>query len=246
MSDQPTTLYGDQPEAPRPQAPGLLDQIIGAFTSPVELFQKLNKAPSWGWALGALVVGAVILSVIWGLKVDMDEMLRPILEKNPQLSASQIDAAVGFYRKFIIPLGIFQSIFMIGLIVFLMALIYWLVGKGMAEAERPTYRQALSATVVPGLVRLPYLVLIGLICLVKPIGGLTPEKIAPTSLGYFIQVDNVKLHALLYCLDLFFFAECLLLFLAMRHLLRLKTSGAAICVAISVLLGVGFRVLGAK
>jgi hypothetical protein len=246
MNDQPTSLYGDQPEAPRPKAPSLVDQILGVFTSPVELFQRLNQAPSWGWALGALMAGAVVLTILWGMKVDMDEMLRPILEKNPQLASSQIDTIIDFYKRFIIPLGIFQSIFITAIIVFLMALIYWLVGKGTAESVRPSYAQAISATVVPSLVRLPHMLLMGLICLLKPIGGLTPEKIAPTSLGYFVHVENVKLHALFYSFDLFYFAEVFLTFLAMRHLLRLKTGGAALCVAINLLLGIGLQVLRAK
>jgi hypothetical protein len=65
MSEQPISLYGDQPESPKPKAPGLLDQIVGVFTSPVDLFQRLNKAPSWAWALGVATVAAVIVTVIW-------------------------------------------------------------------------------------------------------------------------------------------------------------------------------------
>ena len=246
MSDLPISLYGDQPEAPKPKAPGLLDQIVGVFTSPVELFQQLNKAPSWGWALGATIAGAVLLTVVWGLNVDVDEMLRPILEKNPQLTASQIDAGIGMYKRFIIPLGVFQSTFIIAGAVFLVALIYWLVGKGTAESERPSYVQAISATVVPGLVRLPHMLLVIIICLVRSFGGLTPEKIAPTSLGYFFNPEHVKLHALLYSLDLFYIANVLLSFLAARHLLRLKTSGAVLCVVINLLFGIGLQVLAAK
>ena len=82
MSDQSESLYGNQPEAPAPETPGLMDQIVGVFTSPVELFQRLNKAPSWGWALGLLILCSVIITVTWGLKVDVDEMARPALERN--------------------------------------------------------------------------------------------------------------------------------------------------------------------
>ena len=246
MSDQPTSLYGDQTEAPKPPPPGLLDQITGVFTAPVELFQRLNRAPSWAWALGTLMVASIILTVVWGMKVDVDEMLRPTLESNPKIAASQIDAIIEFYKKFIIPLGIFSSIFITAAITFLMALFYWLVGKGTAEAERPSYVQALSAVSVSSLVRLPSMLLIMVICLVKSNGGLTPEKIAPTSVGYFLQVESVKLHALLYTLDLFFLAEAALLFLAAKHTLRLKTTGATICVLITLVLGIGIRVMNAK
>jgi hypothetical protein len=246
MSDQPTSLYGDRPEAPRPKAPGLLDQIVGVFTSPVELFQRLNTAPAWGWALGLIIVTTLILTVIWGLKVDVDDMLRPTLEKNPQIASSQIDMIISFYKKFIVPLSLFTSLFFTAIFTFLTAFFYWLVGKNTAEGEPPSYRHALSAVTVPTLVRLPYMLLVGLICLVKAIGGLTPEKISPTSVGYYVQVESVKLHAFFYALDLFFLAEAVLLFLAARHTMRLKTSGAVACALITLVFGVGLRVLGAK
>jgi hypothetical protein len=184
--------------------------------------------------------------VVWGLKVDVDEMLRPSLERNPQIASSQIDTIITFYRKFIIPISAFSTLFFTAIFTFLTALFYWLVGKSTAESEPPSYRQALSAVTVPSLVRLPSMLLIVLICLIKSVGGLTPEKIAPTSVGYFVQVESVKLHALLYTLDLFFIAEMVLLFLAVRHTMRLKTSGAVGCVLITLVLNIGLRVLGAK
>jgi hypothetical protein len=246
MSEKPASLYGDQPEPVLPRGPGLGEQILGIFTNPVELFQRLNKAPSWGWALGVSLVAGLVLTLIWGFKVDVDEMLRPILERNPQVQASQIDLIIGFYRKFIIPLSVLSTLVITTAVTFLMGLCYWLVGKGTAEQEPPSYRQALSAVAVSGLVRLPAMLLVALICLVRSIGGLTPEKIPPTSVGYFAQVEGVKLHAFLYTLDLFIFAEALLLFLAARYTMRLKTGGATLCVLISLVLGIGLRVLNAK
>ena len=246
MSDRSDSLYGEHPEPPKPPAPSLADQIVGVFTSPAELFRRLNATPSWGWALGMTVLAGVILTILWGLKVDVDEMLRPALEKNPQIASSQIDMIVGFYKKFIVPLSVFTTIFFTATLTFLMALFYWLVGKSTAENEAPSYRLALSAVAVPSLVRLPYMLLVSLICLVKSIGGLTPEKISPTSMGYYVPLENVKLHALLYTLDLFFIAEAVLLFLAARYTMRLKTNGATVCVLITLVLGIGLRVLNAK
>lgn len=246
MSDQPTSLYGDQPEAPKPIAPGLIDQIVGVFTSPVELFQRLNKAPSWGWALGVLTVVVLILTVVWGLKVDVDEMIRPVLERNPQIQASQIDMMVEMQKKFLLPFAILAALFGTAAVMALVALIYWLVGKASHESEAPSYPQALSAAVVPGLVKLPQLLLIIIICLLRPIGGLTPDKIAPTSLGYFLHTESLKLQALLYSLDLFYLAEAVLTYLALRHLVRMKTAGALLCVLLPMALALGFRVLGAK
>lgn len=246
MNDQPTSLYGQQPNAPKAEAPGLFDQIVGVFTSPVELFQRLNKAPSWGWALGLLVVLAVVVTLLWGLKVDVDEMIRPVLERNPQIQASQIDMIIEMQKKFILPFGLLFAVFGTPAIMALLGLFYWLVGKGMPEAEAPTYPQALSAAVVPSLVKLPQILLMALICVLRPIGGLTPDKITPTSLGYFVHSESFKLQAFFYALDVFYLAEAVLVFLALRHLVRMKTAGAVICVLVPLALSIGFRVLGAK
>jgi hypothetical protein len=223
-----------------------MDQLVGVFTGPVELFRRLNKAPSWAWALGPMTAVALILTVIWGLKVDVDEMLRPVLERNPQIQASQIDMMVELQKKFLLPFGIVAALFGTGAVMALMGLFYWLVGKGLPEGEAPSYSQSLSAAAVPSLVKLPQFLLIGVICLVRPIGGLTPDKIAPTSLGYFLHVESLKLHAFLYSLDLFYLAEAVLAYLALRYLLRLKTAGALVCVLVPMVLAIGFRVLAAK
>jgi hypothetical protein len=246
MSDQPSSLYGSEPEAPRPQAPGLVDQIVGVFTAPVELFQRLNKAPSWGWALGALLVASLALVVIWGLKVDVDEMLRPMLERNPQIQSAQIDMVIEMQKKFILPFGVLGALFGTPAIMALVGLFYWLMGKALPEGEAPSYPQALSAAVVPGLVKLPHLLLVAVICLVRPIGGLTPDKIAPTSLGYFLHVESLRIQALLFALDVFYLAEAVLAYLALRYLVRMKTAGALICVLLPLVLSLGFRLLGAK
>jgi len=246
MNDQPTSLYGDQPEPAKVQAPSLMDQIVGVFTNPVELFQRLNKAPSWGWALGLLIAGALVVTVVWGLKVDVDEMLRPILERNPQVQASQIDMIIEMQKKFILPIGLMGALFGTAAAMALVALFYWLIGKALPESGAPSYPQALSAAVVPSLVKLPHIILLVVICLVKPIGGLTPDKIAPTSLGYFLHVESLKLQAFFYTMDLFYLAEAVLTYLALRHLVRMKTAGAVLCVLLPMALGIGFRLLGAK
>lgn len=246
MTEPQTSLYGEQPESPKPQAPGLMDQIVGVFTSPVDLFKRLNLAPSWGWALGVLIVGSLAVAVAWGLKVDVEEMIRPILERNPKIQAAQIDMIIEMQKKFILPLGILGALFATPAVVALLGLFYWLVGKGMAEGEAPSYPQALSAAVVPGLVKLPHMLLLLVICLVRPIGGLTPEKITPTSVGYFLSTESLKVQALLYSLDLFVLAEVVLAYLALRHLTRMKTAGALLCALLPFALGIGMRLLGAK
>lgn len=111
MTEQPETLFNEQPEAPKPKAPGLLEQIAGVFTDPIALFRRLNQTPTWGWALGAILVSAMVLTMVWAMKVDADEMLRPILERNPQITSAQIDTIIDMQKKFILPFSALGVIF---------------------------------------------------------------------------------------------------------------------------------------
>jgi len=248
MSEQPTpNLYGEAPvpEA-KPKAPGLLDQIVGVFTEPVALFQKLRVAPSWAWAAGATAFMAILVTVVWGLKVDADAMIRPVLEANPKVDPAQYDMIIGMQKKFIVPFGILGSLFGVPIVVAIVAFIYWLVGKATAEGEPPSYLQAMSAAAVPGLVMLPHSLAILAMCFAREVGGLTPDKLSPTSLGYFLHPENAKLWTLLNFADPFVIASWVMTWLATRHLLGLKASGATIATLLVALAGVGMRVLGAR
>ena len=244
-------LYGQEPDPTQPgqgpgPAPGLLDQIVGVFTDPIALFKKLAVTPTWGWALGATVVASLVLTLAWVWKVNPDEFFRPILERNPNIPAENIDKIIEMQGKFLGVIGVLQVLIVIPAVTFLVALFYWLIGKFTAEATAPRYFQAMSATAVAGLVGLPKVLLITFMCLIKPIGGLTPDKISPTSVGFFVASENLKLGALLHALDLFTFASAVMLFLAARYTLRLKVSGAALCAALTLVLSVGLPVLFAK
>ena len=232
MTDpQPTPgLYGAPETAPATaQAPTLMEQVLGIYTEPVQLFRRLQAAPVW---LGATVVSFVVglvMTVIWAMKVDVDALVRPILESNPQLSADQVDKMISFQAKIILPGSIFGVVVGVSLGLLLGGLIYWAIGKGTAEAQPPTFRQAVSVAAVSGLALVPHNLLVTVMCFLKPVAGLGPEKIPPSSLGYFLAVESPKLHSLLYRLDLFTLFSLVLLYLGARHALRLKTAGAAAC-----------------
>ena len=242
MSDQ---LYGDQTPQAKAKAPSLLEQIEGVFTAPRALFDRLSQAPSWLPAVLLAVILGLVITIAWGLKVDADAMLRPILERNPQISADQVDTIIPMQSKFILPFGILAVLFGIPVITLLAGLINWGLGRGMTEpgANPPSFLQGLSAAAVPSLVRLPETLIIIALCLFKPVGGLRPDQLAPTSLGYFIHSASPKLQALFYALNPFTIASMALLYFAMRHTVKAKASGAAIAVGIFVfftLLGVAF------
>lgn len=236
------SLYGDAagPAADRGQAPGLLDQLAGVFTDPVPLFQQLNRTPVWGMALVLLVLSGVLMAAVWGMKVDVDAMLRPALEANPRIAASQIDDIIAMQAKFILPMGVAGSLVGTPIAMAFFALIYWGLGIWQREGERPTYVHALSAVVVPSLLLCGKQLLITLMCFLKTVGGAKPDHLSPTSVGFFVHVQNPKLQALLTGLDLFSLAGYVLAYLAVRHTLKAKPLAGAIVVGIFV----AFQALG--
>jgi len=239
-------LFGGGNRTAAPKPPSLIEQFVGVFTDPVPLFKRLNAAPSWAWALAAVILSSLLLAIVWGMKVDVDAMLRPAMERNPQLSAAQIEQSIEMAGKFVVP----ATLVMVpvgGLVMtFLVALIYWVVGQATAESGKPSYLLALSATAVPGLVRVPQVLFSTAMCLLKPVGGLTMDKLSPTSLGFYIRPENPKLYALFCQLDLLMIAGYVLGYLAFRHVMRMKVIGAALCTGLGVLLVLTMTVLFAK
>jgi len=236
---------GGEPLA-KPKAPSLVDQFVGIFTEPTELFKKLHATPVWGWAMGALTVSSLVLVVAWGLKVDVDAMLRPVLEQKPQLSGTQIDQVIDFQTRFLMPIGILGVLFGTPFTLLLGALLRWVVGLGTAEAEKPTFMQALSATSVSSLVMVPYALLTSLMCWTQKVGGLAQEKLSPTCVAFYLRPENPKLYGLYAQLDIFALFGFVLVYLSSRHTLRLKASGAAINTAVAVMIVVVFKILLAK
>lgn len=232
------TLYpGDQAPQAKIKAPSLIEQIEGVFTAPRALFERLNQAPSWVPALLLAMVLGLGVAIAWGLKVDADAMLRPILESNSKISPDQVDQIIQVQSKFLLPFGILGVLFGIPIISLLAGLINWGLGRGMTEpgANPPSFLHGLSAAVVPSLVRLPETLIILALCIFKPVGGLKPDQLAPTSLGYFVHTASPKLQALFYALNPFTLASLVMLYLAMRYTVKAKASGAAIAVGIFVL-----------
>jgi hypothetical protein len=223
-----------------------MEQVVGVFTDPVALFKRLAVTPVWVGALALLSAANLVVTVIWAKRVDMDAMLRPMLERNPRIHPEDIDRIIEMQGKFTLPFGILFAIIGLGLICLVTALIYWLVGKWTAEDRAPTYTQAYSATVVSSLVSLPKAVLLAIVCALKNIGGARPDALSPTALGIYLAPESIKLQSLFNNLDLFNLAAMVMLFLAARHTMRLKASGAGLCAALLAVLMIGLPVLFAR
>ncbi len=232
MNHQPIrpNLYQEPPGAgpePEPRAPNLLEQVLGVFTAPVPLFRRLAVTPRWGWAMLTTLGFTLVMVLIWAARVDADALLRPILSQNPRLAREMVDQAIELHGRL---LGLFGALgVLLGLpsLSLFLAFILWLAGRAAPGPDgSPSYGQALSAAVVPGLVSLPKALLISGLCLLRPVRGLMPDALSPLSLGAWRGPGHGKLHALLTGFDLFMVAHLVLLFLAARHLLGLRVGAA--------------------
>lgn len=248
MKTPAPSLYGEEgaPVPPDP-APRLGELLMGLFTEPSQLFERLRKRPVWGAAFALSLGVALVLTLTWALRVDVDAMLRPILEANPKIPAERIDGIIAMQGRMMVVFAPIQVFFIIGFSGLIVALLPWLMGKAFAEGEAPSFRQAFSAGQTVGLVMIPQALGTLIITLVKEVGGRTPDKLAPTSLGYYLVLEEQpKLQALLGAVDPFLVGYFALFFLACRRMLRLSAAGAGIATGVLALFLVGMRVLAAR
>ena len=111
-------LYGETPQGGPSSdavAPSLMDQVLGVFTDPKALFQRLHATPVWKGAFAVSLLLSLAMTFIWGLKVDVDAMVRPILEQNPKVAPEQIDSIIAMQSKFISPGGLIMVLLFMSL-----------------------------------------------------------------------------------------------------------------------------------
>lgn len=229
-------------EETRRKAPTIWEQFAGVFTEPSKLFQRLGDAPRWGQALWLIIAVGWVMMLVWGTKVDVDALQRPILEQNTQVTASQIDQAIEISRRFIVPMALVSLMIRNLLAVLSLGLVFWLYGATTAESRKPSYLHAVSAATVPNLVLIPYTVMIGIVCLMKPIGGQIPERLAPSGLAYYLHPQSAKLYGFLAQFDPFVIAYYAMLYLAVRYTMRLKRGDALLCTVLAVVLTTAWKV----
>lgn len=252
MSDQPTSLYGDQPEAPRPPAPSLLDQIEGVFTSPKQLFAQLRTNPVWASALVLAIAIGLIAMLIWASKVDMAEATRHQMERmkdvfHMNIPDQAIDSAISKAEGkkpwlSAVSSGLLGTPF----VYLIVGLIVWgFAAMGTKEGEdSPTFGQAFSLTVVHYLVTLPSMVLAAVIALVRPVGGHNIQQLMPTTLSFFVKPESNVPRALVALVDPLWIFSFVLLAIGMRQTLKTKTWAIGACLGFFAFFGIAFRILG--
>ena len=227
-----------EPAPSVPAGPTFLEQITGVFTGPVILFRRLAEAPRWGWALVSLMGFSLATVLVWSMNVDPDALLRPVLARDPRIAPDQLATLIAIQGRLLGWFGIVGVLLGQPCVTLVLAFLYWLVARGKAS-----FRHALCATVVPGLVAIPKFVLISGLCLLRPVGGRLPEQISPFSLGAWFHPAQPRAAALLQGFDLFLIASLVLLYFAARHTLRLNPPAALLCAATGAAVAAGLQIL---
>ena len=233
---------GEKVAERRSEAPSIWQQVIGVFTAPKSLFQRLGSRPRWGQAQWVVLFVAWCMISIWAVRVDVDALQRPILERNAQVSASDVEQTIAVSTRFILPMAIFGGSVRSVLSNFSLALVFWLFGLSTREAKKPSFLHALSGVTVANLVLVPYTLMMGVVCWVNGVGSLIPERLAPSGLAYYLQPENPRLYGLLAQVDVFILAYFAMLYLGVRYTMRLQRGDALACTALGVVMFLAWKV----
>jgi len=243
-----TNLYGKSEAEialPSPQGQSVTDQLVGVFTEPAEVFQRLRRAPAWVGAFLLTLGTALFATLAWVAKVDAEAAARRKFEVLEQafgmnIPADAIDKAMEQAatqgRPFLS--SSFGVIVGVPLFLLIMAAILFAFTKFGGEDEEVTFRHAWAATIVHGLSMLPIAVLAGIMCLIRNVGGAASyASMAPSTLSFWIQPENPWVRGLLSVFDPFYLFSFVVLFLAGRYTLRLKPWANITVVALMAFFG---------
>ena len=252
MNDQPTSLYGDQPEGPKPEAPGLMDQIIGVFSAPKDLFARLRAKPVWVPALILGIAIGLIAMLLWASKVDMAEATRHQMERMKDIFHMNIpdqvmdDAITKAEGKKPWLSAVSSAVLGTPFVYLIVGLIVWgFAAMGTEEGEEsPSFGQAFSVTCVHYLVTLPSMLLAGIIALLRPVGGHNIQHLMPTTLSFYMSPESTLLRGIVALVDPLWIFSFVLLAIGMRQTLKAKTWAIGSCLGLLGFFGIGFRILG--
>ncbi len=234
------------------QAPSLVDQFVGVFTEPTELFKKLREAPVWIPALTLAIIVSLAAMLLWAAKVDMAEqvhrqmeMMKTVFHMNIPDSAMD-DAIARQDGKHPWISAVLGPLLGTPIIYAIVALIVWgfaYVGRQDSE-DAPSFKQVLSVTSVHYLVTLPAMLLAGAMSLIQPVGGRGIQEMMPTVLSFFVKSESGLVRGLYGLVDPLWIFSFVVLAIGMKHTLRAKTWAIGACLAFFGFFGVVFRILG--
>lgn len=213
----------------------LVARSIGLFTQPA-LELKESSRDSWQWALLVQMAISLVLVIVWSNKVDWQALMENAMQTNSKITPDMIDAIVTFQEKWGATFAILGVLLGTPIITFMTAALFWGIGRvSFITAEAPTYSQALVVTTYSGFALSPQALLALLFCLFKPIGGLSPENLSPTTMSFWVTPENIQLKTLLMYLDPFVIFSIVLVFLGSIHVMGTSKKGAWVATLMPIL-----------
>jgi Yip1 domain len=204
-----TTAISPAPGEPEPVAKiGAFGRVTGVLFSPGETYKDIVQKPNWFLPLAILTVLSLIVCYFLVQKVDWEAFQRKQIESSSftsNLTQDQKDQAVARNLKMTTPLtygiGILGPI--ISILIF--TLIYWgsfNVFKGAGLRFGTSFAITCYALLPASIGAILTLIIL----ILKRAGEVDPQRIAATSLGFFLAADAPKwLVALGSSLDLLWF-----------------------------------------
>lgn len=213
-------------------------QLIGIFTRPSAVFDSLRIAPKWLGALvfclGITIPAAKIYSIKHNLSATIQQLEKHGLTKTPSPAGQKA------YKLISESMFIQTSTLIIGLFTLAMTLyIFWRLA---GEDDQIGFRQTWAVAIVHSLALLPATLLQNVFCMIRPAGSFVGySSITPTSLLFWIPIENTFARGILYILDPFYIFSLIALALGCRYTLRLKAWALRTCLLIVGLYSLFYR-----
>ncbi|MFM8622374.1 MAG: YIP1 family protein [Holophagaceae bacterium] len=213
----------------------LIARYIDLFIQPsTEL--KEARSDSWKWALLIQMAISLILVIVWSQKVDWQALIENAMQSNSRITPDMLDTVVSFQEKWGATFGIVGVLFGTPIVCFIFAALFWGIGRAsFLTPEAPTYTQALVVTTYSGLAVSPKSLLAIIFCFLRPVGGLSPESLSPTTLSYWVSPENAKLKTFFMTLDPFMIFSLCIVYWGSLHVMGTSKRGALVATLMPIL-----------
>ncbi len=248
-----SSLYGGEPTStPAPAVP-LTEILVGVFTEPGALFEKLRARSDW-WPPMLLMLGmTLVMSLVWVLKADHGAATEMRFEVMAQAFGTQIPDQV--ITEAVDKAA--QSRPIVGTLLgalfgpWVGAAIIGLLSWGLARLSQPlatepaSFRQGFTLAVVHQLVMLPAWVGTLLVMALKPVGAMSVMALNPFTVGFFVRPENPWARGLMVgVLDPLYLLSYAVLAIGMSRMLQAKTWAIVVALVLMAFFGVGGRLFG--
>ncbi len=230
----------------------IADRCINLFTEPTNELKDVRNDLSWSWAFWSQIIFGLVLVIAWSQRVDWLALTENAMLSRgggfggEGFSAEGLERAVDFQEKWGMTFGIMGVLIGTPVATFLSAAVYWGIGRAsFITPESPSYQHALVVASYSGFVLTPKTFLATLFCFIQPVGGLSPERLSPTTLSFWMDPENSKLKTLFLYIDPFSIFSLCIVYWGSIHVMGTSKKGAVMATLIPVLL-IALRVYFAR